>query len=145
MIRTILCAVDISDNNSDRNVLVQAARMAEMDNAQLDVVTVVPDYGVGVVSGFFNKEHQKKAIDEAKVRLNQIVTEVIGAERNAKVRHIVAMGKAYEEIIRLADKDKADLIVIGAHGADLADFLLGPNAARVVRHSSASVYVVRDS
>ncbi|MEP3300223.1 MAG: universal stress protein, partial [Pseudoruegeria sp.] len=38
---------------------------------------------------------------------------------------------------------KADLIVIGAHRPDFKDYLLGPNAARVVRHSECSVYVVR--
>jgi nucleotide-binding universal stress UspA family protein len=33
--------------------------------------------------------------------------------------------------------------VVGAHRQDLKDYLLGPNAARVVRHADCSVYVVR--
>ena len=37
----------------------------------------------------------------------------------------------------------ATLIVIGAHRPDLKDYLLGPHAARVVRHAECSVLVVR--
>ena len=37
----------------------------------------------------------------------------------------------------------ADLIVIGCHAPGVGDFLLGSNAARVVRHAGCSVYVVR--
>ena len=44
-------------------------------------------------------------------------------------------------VARLASDD--DLIVIGAHKPDFKDYLLGPNAARVVRHSHCSVHVVR--
>lgn len=43
-----------------------------------------------------------------------------------------------------AAKIGADLIVIGSHRPEMGDFLLGPNAARVVRHSKVSVLVVRE-
>ncbi|MFY2822514.1 universal stress protein, partial [Ruegeria sp. MALMAid1280] len=46
-------------------------------------------------------------------------------------------------ILHTAAEAGSDLIVIGAHKPDLKDYLLGPNAARVVRHSTVSVYVVR--
>jgi nucleotide-binding universal stress UspA family protein len=55
----------------------------------------------------------------------------------------VATGKAYEEILHAAREAGSDLIVIGSHKPELRDYLLGPNAARVVRHSKCSVYVVR--
>ncbi|WP_439138996.1 universal stress protein [Planktotalea sp.] len=67
----------------------------------------------------------------------------LDAEQNSKVRHIVATGRIYEEVLGLAEKTSAALIVVGAHKADLADYLLGPNAARIVRHAKCSVYVVR--
>jgi len=61
-----------------------------------------------------------------------------------RVQHITAHGSIYEEIIAAADSCKADLIVIGSHRPALKDYLLGPNAARVVRHARQSVLVVRD-
>jgi len=83
------------------------------------------------------------AKDGALNALNTLVTDVVGAEQNAEVRHIVAVGVVYEEVLKAAKISEADLIVIGAHREDFKDYLLGPNAARVVRHSKCSVYVVR--
>lgn len=143
MSNTVLCAVDISNKGRDLNVVKQAARLAALDGAQLDVITVMPDFGMSVVAGFFEEGHLKAALSKTKAALDDLVSEAIGAEANAKVRHVVATGNAYEEILSLAGKTDAGLIVIGAHKPDFTDYLLGPNAARVVRHSSASVYVVR--
>jgi len=145
MIKSILCAVDISDPDDDKPVLRRAAILAESEGASLDVMTVLPDYGMSVVGSFFEQSHHDQAVDEAKVRLDALVTDCLGEKANTKVRHIVATGKAYEEILKTAELSNSDLIVIGAHTPDLADYLLGPNAARVVRHSNCSVFVVRES
>lgn len=143
MSKTVLCAVDISNEGRDVNVVKQAAKLAAMDDAQLDVITVLPDFGMSVVGGFFDKNHQAEANKKTKEDLSALVETALGAGANAKIRHLVAVGNAYEEILKTADADNADLIVIGAHKPDFKDFLLGPNAARVVRHSNCSVYVVR--
>jgi len=75
--------------------------------------------------------------------LDNMIEDVIGAQANKSVRHVVAIGTVYEEVLKAAKVSNADLIVIGAHRQDFKDYLLGPNAARVVRHSDCSVYVVR--
>lgn len=143
MSNTVLCAVDISNKYRDKGVVWKAAQLASLDDSQLDIITVLPDFGMSVVGGFFDKSHQKEAISHTKAELKDMVKEALGDEVAAKVRHLVAVGTAYEEILAVAKKDKAGLIVIGAHKPDFKDYLLGPNAARVVRHSSCSVYVVR--
>ncbi|TLP56828.1 universal stress protein [Parasedimentitalea maritima] len=143
MSKSILCAVDLGNAETDNRVLVQAAKLAEQDGAQLDVVTVLPDFGESWVSGFFEEHHHEKAVKETSILLREVCEQAVGAERNAKIRHLVATGTAYQEILKTAKTAKSDLIVIGAHKPDLQDYLLGPNAARVVRHSSCSVFVVR--
>ncbi len=143
MTRSVLCAVDINDPEADAKVLSTAARLAALDEAQLDVITVLPDFGFSLVGSFFESGHHEKMEREAKRRLNAMVEAALGSEQNVKVRHIVSTGKAYEEILRTAKAAGSDLIVIGAHKPDFSDYLLGPNAARVVRHSTVSVYVVR--
>lgn len=139
----VLCAVDVSNPHRDDNVLRMAARLAALDDAQLDVITVVPDYGMSVVGTYFDKDHHPRIEEDARQRLHDLVAEVLGPEANEKVRHVVVTGNAYEEILRVAQADGAALIVIGAHKPDFRDFLLGPNAARVVRHADCSVMVVR--
>ncbi len=143
MSHTVLCAVDISNHGRDLKVVQQAARLAALDEAQLDIITVMPDFGMSMVGGYFDKDYQKEALSKTKKELNSLVEEALGQDLNTKVRHLVAVGSAYEEILKASKADKADLIVIGAHKPDFKDFLLGPNAARVVRHSTCSVYVVR--
>lgn len=143
MTQTVLCAVDINRPEDEKRVLQTAHAMAAADGAQLDVITVIPDYGMSVVGGFFKEEHTKDTKTHAKELLNALVTDAIGSDANAATRHIVGVGSAYHEILLTAEKDGADLIVLGAHRPDLKDYLLGPNAARVVRHAKCSVYVVR--
>lgn len=143
MTKTVLCAIDVTEPEQDRAVLHQAARLAKAEGAQLDVMTVVPDFGLSMVSGYFNEGHHDEAVEDAKARLNAFAAAELGDEVNANVRHVVGTGKAYEQILKTAKASKSDLIVIGAHSPDLSDFLLGPNAARVVRHSKCSVFVVR--
>lgn len=143
MSRPVLCAVDISNAGKDDAVLKTAKRLADLEDAQLDVVTVIPDFGKSLVAGFFDKSHHDEAVAAAKAALKQQIVESLGADADAKVRHVVATGTAYEEILHTAKETGCGLIVIGAHKPDFADYLLGPNAARVVRHSTCSVHVVR--
>jgi nucleotide-binding universal stress UspA family protein len=143
MTNSVLCAVDVSNGQDDLKTIKAAARMAALDGAQLDVIAVVPDYGMSPVGSFFSKDHHDKMVEEAKEHLNELVSAALDEAQNAKVRHIVATGRIYEEVLNLADKSNPSLIVVGASKADFADFLLGPNAARIVRHSKCSVYVVR--
>ncbi|WP_417257885.1 universal stress protein [Celeribacter sp.] len=143
MTNSVLCAVDVSNDDDDIRVIQAAARLAELDEAQLDVIAVLPDFGMSQVSAFFNEGHHAKMVAQAKSHLNELVTKALGADQNAKVRHVIATGRVYDEVLSLAEKSSASLIVVGAHKADLADYLLGPNAARIVRHAKCSVYVVR--
>jgi nucleotide-binding universal stress UspA family protein len=140
---SILCAVDVSNGKDDYATIQAAQKMADLQGAQLDVIAVVPDFGMSPVAGFFNKDHHDKMIEEAKSLLGALVSKAIGEENNAKVRHVVATGKAYEEVLKLAEKTSPELIVVGSHKAEKSHYMLGPNAARIVRHANCSVYVVR--
>ncbi|WP_226779210.1 universal stress protein [Oceaniglobus trochenteri] len=143
MTRSVLCAVDISNPGQDDHVLKMAHRLADLDGAQLDVITVLPDFGKSVVGGFFEKGHHDKAVEAARAAMNKQITACLGADINTAVRHVVATGSAYEEVLKLAKESDCGLIVIGAHKPGIADFFLGPNAARIVRHSTCNVFVVR--
>ncbi|MEE4012672.1 universal stress protein [Roseibium sp. FZY0029] len=143
MSKSILCAIDIQQDN-DGMVLETADKLARLDEAQLDVITVVPSAGINLVASYFDENFQGQMVVETQKKLVEKVSSILGAERNSQIRHLVATGSIYEEILEVAKKIGADLIVIGAHQPHLSEFLLGPNAARVVRHSKCSVYVVRD-
>ena len=56
--------------------------------------------------------------------------------------HVVS-GTVYDQIIKTADSLGVECILVGAHSPSLKDYLIGPNAARVARHASQSVFVLR--
>ncbi|PLW77851.1 universal stress protein [Cohaesibacter celericrescens] len=144
MMKQVLCAIDLNQKN-DNEVLLRANKIARLDDANLDVITVVPNFGMALVGSYFDDNFQKQAVEDAQSALKARIADVLGDDRNKNIRHIVAVGSIYEEILELAKQTDSDLIVIGAHKPDLREYLLGPNAARVVRHSKCSVYVVRES
>lgn len=144
MSKSILCAIDVSEPNAEMSTLKKAAQLAKMEDAGLDVVTVVPDFGMSVVSEFFDASHHDKMVSRTKEKLKACIIESLGEDADSNIRHIVAVGNVYEQILKTAKSAKSDTIVIGAHKPDFKDYLLGPNAARVVRHSMRSVFVVRD-
>jgi len=137
----ILCAVDLSDESDARQILGEAEKLAKLYNAQLSVVTVVPDYGSSWVGSFFKDGTLKLATKAAMEALHKMTEAAMASA--LQVQHIVEVGNTYEQILDVADRSDVDLIIVGAHKPDLASRIVGPNASRVVRHAKASVLVVR--
>ncbi len=142
MFKEILLTVDLNEESSWRRALPVAVGLCRTFGARLHVLTVVPDFGMAIVSHYFAEDFEAKALAEAERRLHELTAANVPA--GVEVQHIVAQGTIYEEIIQGAGNADADLIVMAAHRPKLSDYLLGPNAARVVRHARQSVMVVRD-
>lgn len=142
MYRTILLPVDLGEEASWAKALPTAVASAKSFGARLYLVTVVPDFGMSIVGQYFPEGFEQKALSEAAARLESFAAGHVPADVPCET--IVAHGSVYGEILRIAGKIKADLIIMGSHRPALQDYLLGPNAARVVRHASQSVMVVRD-
>ena len=142
MAQSVLAAIDLAHEDVMDQILLRAKQLADLDRAGLAVVTVIPDFGMSIIGSFFDQDVMDKARQTARERLHEFTARMLG-DVASKVQHIVASGNAYEEIIGTSEQIDADLIVLGAHSPELKDYLLGPNAARVVRHSKCSVYVVR--
>lgn len=141
MFKSILLPVDLSAPASWSKALPTAVNLAESSGAVLHVMTVVPDFGLSVVGSFFEEGFEEKAMHKVGEDLTAWVNHNV--RDTVEVRPHVVHGRVYEQIMAAADKLGVDLIVMGSHTPELSDYLLGPNAARVVRHASQSVFVVR--
>ncbi len=142
MYKNILLSVDLNQESSWRRALPTAVECSRAFGATLHLFTVVPDFGMTVVAQYFPANYGDKAIAEAKATLQKLSAEQVPPE--VAVEHRVGYGTIYGEILDAARAVEADLIVISAHRPELEDYLLGPNAARVVRHADCSVMVVRE-
>ncbi len=58
-------------------------------------------------------------------------------------QRLCRFGAPAQVVVDLAEELHADLIVLGSHGYDVVDRLLGTTAARIVNHARCSVLVVR--
>ncbi len=139
MARAILLPVDLGDPTSWAAALPEALAMA--GDGALHVLSVIPDFGVSVVGAYFDEGFGEKALADVGDRLTAWVNDNVPP--GVDVHPHVTIGRIYDEIIRAADALGVDTIVVGASPPGPADYLLGPNAARVVRHARQSVYVVR--
>lgn len=141
MFNTILLPIDLSAEHSWTKALPAALRLAEPGTGVLHVATVVPDFGLSVVGSYFEQGFEEKALHEVGEQLTAWVAEHVpeGIEVHPHVLH----GRVYDQIIEAADRLMVDAIVMASHRPELSDYLIGPNAARVVRHARQSVFVVR--
>ena len=139
--RKILLPIDLNDEASWSDALPVATDIARSAGATVSVVAVVPDVGMSIVGSFFPDNFEHDAIAEARRRLAAFAASHVDPAILGELR--IGHGSVYKEILDIAAALDIDLIVLSAHRPDLSDYLLGPNAARVVRHARCSVLVVR--
>lgn len=142
MFKSVLLPIDLSAPSSWEKALPAALRLCQPeDSGILHELTVVPDFGMSVGGSNFEPGCEKKAMhqvgEDPSHRVSQHVPGV------TEVHPHVVHGRVHDQIIMAADRLSVDAIVMGSHRPELTDYLLGPNAARVVHHAEQSVFVVR--
>lgn len=147
----ILVPVDLSDSESTKAVLAGAVKQWNtMKDPELILMAVVPEmvagldwrYAIRGETGGSEEWDVKKALATMVEHLNEVASDHIpdGVAFKTIARH----GSIYEEVLEVSKEMEIDQIVIGAHRRKAADFLLGANAARIVRHATCSVTVIRE-
>lgn len=142
MNKRILVAVDLAETDTITRLLDVAERLATLDSAELHVLSVIPSYSMPIVGSYFPKEQEAEVLEAARKALQE---KLKSRDFAGTLKGHIAHGTIYDEIMRVADKLECDLIVMASHRPEFKDYLLGPNAARVVRHAHQSVYVVRST
>lgn len=140
MFSTIIVPVDLESEKSPDKLLQAASDIARTNHADVHLLHVIRA-APAIVSQYLESGYEKLASTAVEKRLDALAAGLdIGT---GKVGTTVRFGEIYQEILGFADKISADLIVLESHKPGVADFLLGSNAARVVRHAVCSVFVLR--
>lgn len=139
--KTILVPIDLFHETGWEKTIEHAVALARLHGAEVHALTVIPDYGMAVVGSFFPKNFSENAVKKTRVALEAFIAKHFPDDVTVKphVRH----GTIYQEIIALAKELDVGMIVMASHRPEMSDYLLGPNAARVVRHARQSVAVIR--
>lgn len=137
----ILLATDLFDKH--QSVADRAKDIAERYQARLSIIHVVdilpvtdPAYEVMLP---FDMDLATEFIAAAKTKLAQLGKQLAIAETDLRLE----VGSPKQEIIRVAEEIKADLIIIGSHGRHGLALLLGSTANGVLHHATCDVLAVR--
>lgn len=132
-VRHILCPVDFSQLSDE--ALATAAAMARARDAELRLVHVVPATGVTAAEGLSSVDRQRLL-----ARLREMLEET-GLDPN-RIGAAVRQGDPGTEILRFARATPADVVVMGAAGADRPERPSGPVTSVVVARSECPVLTV---
>jgi nucleotide-binding universal stress UspA family protein len=122
----------------------KAVRLAKQNHAELILVHVLPPV---LPPGYADWRRTYWRIGAQERRFAQSrLSALLARARRAKVRGkvLILSGVTYDEIVRAARSERADLIVMGSHGwTGLKKLLMGSVAERVVGLSPCPVLIVR--
>ncbi|MDP2902080.1 MAG: universal stress protein [Methylovulum sp.] len=137
----ILLAVDFFEQ--DDIVAGRAKDLADKCRAKLSIVHVVDSlpiieagYGVDIP---YDLDLTAELMAGAKVRLTRLADKLAVDEDGRWLE----IGRPKLEIIKIAEQNKVDLIVVGSHGRHGLALLLGSTANSVLHHAPCDVLAVR--
>ena len=148
--KKVLVPIDLEHKSTWVKALPVGVDQAKMMQGEVWLMTVVPHMVSGLDWRYAIRGEEHGSIDydikdlvaQAESRLQELAKELIPKEVFGGI--IAAHGTIYEKIVDAANEIDAEIIVMAAHRPSLADFMLGPNTARVARHARCSVQIVRE-
>ncbi|MCK0531874.1 MULTISPECIES: universal stress protein [Sphingomonadales] len=136
---TIIVAIDVSDPDNGRAALARASAIAG-PQGRLRLLYVryhLPSRYSDLLAGDFDAREQEDALAAMRQWCGDLG---IGDDQ---VEIATRRGRVRDEVLAEAERQGADLIVIGSHQPSLSSKLLGSNASAIVHQSPVSVLVVR--
>jgi nucleotide-binding universal stress UspA family protein len=141
MYERILVPIDLSDSDSWERAFPKAVELVHQSRGNVIVMTVLTD-----MHAFLKGATLPISYEKLHVRSEKALEKLVDSNlpRDIAVRKIVGNGAIHREIVRIARDEEVDLILMTSHQPGARDYLLGPNAAHVVRYAPCSVLVVRE-
>lgn len=142
MFKNIIIPVDLADKQSLKAILPSVLNFVNAFNSKIHLIHIMPDFGMKMVEDYLPKHW----MSEQKTRYNKLFEEIVEkyVPSGVDITCHIGRGAIYDEVIKYSEAINADLIMISAVRPQLRDYMLGPNASKIVRHSSISVLVIRE-
>ncbi|HMD37233.1 MAG TPA: universal stress protein [Vicinamibacterales bacterium] len=143
--KRIICPTDFSASSCA--AMNAAATFARDGNAKLTLVHVLDDADENelFVPRPYDVHHHRELLEKhAREQLDALSPPV--DRESVALTVTVASGKPYQEILRIADEERADLIVMGVEGRTPLDVMMfGSTTNQVVRRATCPVLTLRRS
>jgi len=132
MYKNILCAVDASTKNESEIILSKAAALAKQNACNLFLAHVI-EYT------FLPKDYQNKLEQEIQPKMSALAEKHCIPKKNVFIK----FGQSYPAICELEKSLKIDLIVVGSHGKNGLQSLLGATANGVLQQAAGDVLLIK--
>ena len=136
MYKSILIPVDLG-NVAKVDSLVDHASKHSSSGARIILLNVVED-----IPSWAVVELPRGILDKS-VQSSLEKLKALAASTNTEVEVEVRVGPPYQTILEVAEEKNAELIIVASHQPKHQKYFLGSTAAKVVRHATCSVLVVR--
>jgi nucleotide-binding universal stress UspA family protein len=136
MFKTILVPIDMSHIDEGKANIDIAAQHASAGAKiiLLNVVEEIPTWAAAELPANLIGDSMNRAQAELKAIANTT---------GMSMEVVIRSGHSYKTILEVAKESQAELIIIASHQPGLQDYFLGSTAAKVVRHATCSVLVMR--
>jgi len=136
MYQSILIPIDMSATDRVADMFAAAKALGDAGGAVtcLHVVPEVP----AIVSVEVPTDIMPRLMNSARETI-----QAAADKAGLSVAIEIETGHPARTILKVAEKTKADLIIVGSHRPGLEDYLLGSTAARVVRHAKCATLIQR--
>lgn len=140
MSKTILVGLDGSPR--EPKVLEEAIRLAEAYDSRLHLVRAmtIPLSIPAAAWTLQGDDFSQFLVEHGQRELEQSATPI---PENRRGGLYCRVGQPHDVLVALAEELHADLLIIGSHGYDRIDRLLGTTAGKVVNRAPCSVLVIR--
>ncbi len=122
-----------------------AVSLAEKYNAELFVIHVIDTslmHGWNLPMQSYEEE-RKKYVDQIKAELNSIINRE--KKSDLTVKTMVKQGEPVEEILKVIEKEKIDLIILRANRESRFEhFLVGGSNDEIIRKMPCSIYLLKN-
>lgn len=146
-ISKILLATDFSDDSVNaQRYAEELARKFSSEIIVLNVDQPLAPVMVGELGPAFDVGTMNQLAEEQRLAAQRELDRVVTQMRDAglKARSLLRVGSPFVEIVRAAQTEAVELIVMGTHGrSGLSHVLVGSVAERVVQKAGCAVLTVR--
>jgi nucleotide-binding universal stress UspA family protein len=137
--KRILIAHDGS-KSSDK-ALKRGLEIAERFDSAVTVMTVIPSLYLTELMETDREKILRTLSEDAEKTMAKIKA---GPRNIRSLKTVIKQGSPADEILKAAERMKADIIVTGSHGRHGAQkFLLGSVSSKIIDHAACNVLVVK--
>ena len=119
----------------------EAIKLAQTLRAEGGQITLLS--ALESIPGYVSQYLPNDQLEKNKASIKARLVEDAEGVSDVSVKVMMVAGSAGAAVVEYAEEHGNDLIIIASHKPGLKDYFLGSTAARVVRHATCAVHVVR--